>query len=195
MSIGTTGLILLVLLGGLFLQRVDHLKGAQIVNPKPAPEIHLIDQNGNQFRLSDWKGKVVLLFFGYASCPDVCPTTLSELRRVRSMLSDEQAKHVQVVFVTVDPERDTVERIQAYVSAFDPAFLGLVDSLETLEPIYQAYGVFREINTSSGSAAGYLVTHTARVYLVDTDGNLRLTYSFGTPPEDIAHDIRILLKE
>jgi protein SCO1/2 len=143
--------------------------------------------------LSALRGKVVLLYFGYTSCPDVCPTTLADLRQVRSMLGDK-GQDVQVVFITVDPDRDTPDRLQSYVSAFDPSFLGLGGSLSDLEPVYRSYGVYREIDKNGDSAGGYSVTHTARVYLIDPQGNLRLTYSFGTLPEDIAHDIRVLLK-
>jgi protein SCO1/2 len=159
-----------------------------------APEINLTDQNGQPFQLNALRNKVVLLYFGYTSCPDVCPTTLADLRQTRSLLKD-QAQDVQVVFITVDPDRDTPERIQDYVSAFDPSFLGLSGSLTDLEPIYQSYGVSREIDKTQNTAAGYLVIHSSRVYLVDPQGNLRLSYSFGASPVDIAHDIQMLLKE
>jgi protein SCO1/2 len=192
------GLAVVILLGlasaGVMLtQKAATLRGSEITPAQPAPEINLKDQNGRPFQLSALRGKVVLLYFGYTSCPDVCPTTLADLRQVRSMLGDK-GQDVQVVFITVDPDRDTPDRLQSYVSAFDPSFLGLGGSLSDLEPVYQSYGVYREIDKSGDSAGGYSVTHTARVYLIDPQGNLRLTYSFGTLPEDIAHDIRVLLK-
>jgi protein SCO1/2 len=95
----------------------------------------------------------------------------------------------------VDPERDTPEQIQKYVSVFDPAFIGLSGSLEELEPVWKSYGVYREVEQLPNSATGYLVTHTARVYLIDQDGNLRLSFGYGTPTDDILHDIKILIKE
>jgi protein SCO1/2 len=128
--------------------------------------------------------KIVLIFFGYASCPDVCPTTLVELRQVRDSLG-AQTDQLQIIFVTVDPERDTPERIRDYVSS---------GNVVELEQVWDAYGVFRAIDESTVSSAGYLVAHSARVYLIDLEGNLRLSFSYGTPAEDIEHDVRELLK-
>lgn len=159
----------------------------------PAPEIDLPRADGSRFRLSAQQGQVTLLFFGYTYCPDVCPLTLSEMRRIESALGRD-AGRVDVVFVTVDPDRDSPQAVEKFVSYFDPTFIGLSGALEELQPVWQAYGVFRELEEASTSAAGYLVNHTARVYVVDVDGNLRLSYSFGTPPEDIVHDIKLLLK-
>jgi protein SCO1/2 len=158
----------------------------------PAPEIELARDNRNSFKLSEMRGNVVLLFFGYTSCPDVCPTTLSELRKVNEQMGSA-ATRMQVVYITVDPERDTPEKVQEYVSIFNPSFIGLSGSTEDLEPIWRGYGVYREVQKVSSSAAGYLVNHTARVYLIDQEGNLRLSYSYGTPTEDIVHDLKILL--
>lgn len=169
-------------------------RGVLIENPLPAPEIELPASSGDTFRLTDQRGKIVLLFFGYTSCPDVCPTTLSDLKQVREQLGDE-ASQVQVVFITVDPERDTLERLSSYLSLFDPADIGLTGSLEQLEPVWVGYGVYRAVDTTTQTATGYLVDHSSRVYLIDQQGNLRLTYAFGTLPEDIAADIAQLLKE
>lgn len=192
------GLGLLVLIGVvmavvLLFPRADSFRGTVYDPPLPAAEISLTRDDGSQFRLSEQRGSVVLLFFGYTSCPDVCPLTLSELRKVNEELGDN-ASMVKVVFVTVDPERDTPEQIQKYVSLFNPSFIGLSGSLDDLEPVWKDYGVYRELEQVSTSAAGYLVNHTARVYLIDRDGNLRLSYSFGTPTDDIVHDLKILFK-
>jgi protein SCO1 len=170
------------------------LRGSVIEPPLPAPEIQLSDQNGQPFRLADHRGKVVLLFFGYAYCPDVCPATMAELRAARSMLTPEEAERVQVVFITVDPGRDTPLLIQEYVTRYDPTFLGLSGSEEELAVVWKAYGVFRELGTPN-DLGNYVVSHTARVYGVDINGNLRLSFAFGAPPEDVANDLRILLKE
>jgi len=105
----------------------------------------------------------------------------------------EAADDVQVVFVTVDPQRDTFEKLNSYLSLFNPTFLGLSGTEEDLEPAWNGYGVFREIDTESETAAGYLVNHSSRLYLIDPSGDLALTYSFGTPPEDIAKDIKHIL--
>jgi protein SCO1/2 len=105
-----------------------------------------------------------------------------------------QAKDVQVLFVTVDPDRDTLEKLNQYMSAFNPAFYGLTGTTNELESVWKAYGVYREIRTGA-TAAGYLVDHTARLYCVDKQGRLRVTYSFGTPVDAILSDVRYLLKE
>ncbi|MBN8654189.1 MAG: SCO family protein [Anaerolineae bacterium] len=159
----------------------------------PATDFALTQANGTQFRLSDQKGKVVLLFFGYTSCPDVCPTTLAEMKQVLDKLG-ETGKDVQVVFISVDPDRDTSEKMQTYVEHFNPAFIGLSGSLQELEPIWAEYSIFREA-VESDSAFGTIINHTARVFLVDPQGNMRLTYAYQTPVEDIVHDIRLVLEQ
>jgi protein SCO1/2 len=167
--------------------------GTSYNEPYPtAPQVELIKLNGETFRLSDQKGKIVLLFFGYTSCPDVCPTTLAEFKQVMDGMGDK-AKSVQVVFVSVDPERDTPEKIQKYVEHFNPNFIGLSGSTDQLEIIWDNYGVFRE-RVESDSAFGYIINHTARTYLIDADGSLRLSYGFQTPVENIVSDLEILLK-
>lgn len=176
-----------------FTSQNNRLRGSVIDPPMPAAEIALTDQHGNPFRLADYRGKVVLLFFGYTYCPDVCPATMAELRAARAMLKPEQAARVQIVFVTVDPGRDTPASIQEYVSRFDPTFLGLSGSEQELSVVWQAYGVFREVEQSD-SAGGYLVSHSSRVYVVDVNGNFSLSFAFGTSPADVANDLRILLK-
>ncbi len=176
-----------------FTSQNNRLRGSVIDPPMPAAEIALTDQHGNPFRLADYRGKVVLLFFGYTYCPDVCPATMAELRAARAMLKPEQAARVQIVFVTVDPGRDTPASIQEYVSRFDPTFLGLSGTEEKLSAVWQAYGVFREVEQSD-SAGGYLVSHSSRVYVVDVNGNFSLSFAFGTSPADVANDLRILLK-
>lgn len=167
--------------------------GTSYSEPYPiAPQIELTKSNGETFRLSDQKGKIVLLFFGYTSCPDVCPTTLAELNLVMGDLGNK-AESVEVVFVSVDPERDTPEKIQEYVEHFNPGFVGLSGSADELQNIWTNYGVYRE-KAESDSALGYIVNHTARTYLIDADGNLRLSYGFQTPVEDIVSDLKTLLK-
>ncbi len=171
-----------------------NLHGLSGEPPPPAPDFTLTDQNGKPFRLSDQRGKVVLLFFGYTSCPDVCPTTLGDLRRVRKLLGND-AEHVKVVLVTVDPERDSPERLGTYVtSAGDPTFVGLTGDRRALEQVWREYGVFVQRDPAPESAVGYTITHGARVYLVSPDGKLATTYAFGTPAKDIAADIRRILQ-
>ena len=168
--------------------------GTTYGEPYPvAQDFELSRGDGSRFRLSEMRGKALLLFFGYTSCPDVCPTTLAELRQALDELDEEKARQVQVVFVTVDPERDTPERVQEYVNHFNPDFIGLGGSESELVQVWQKYGVFREI-VEGTSAAGYIVNHTARITLIDQDGNMRVSFAFETPVEDIVHDLKLLLK-
>ncbi|HKJ26041.1 MAG TPA: SCO family protein [Anaerolineales bacterium] len=176
----------------LSLTKEYQFEGVLIDPAQPAPPLDLIDSKGRDFNLEDYRGEVVLLFFGYTSCPDVCPSTLSDMKQVVAALG-EAADDVQVVFVTVDPQRDTFKKLNSYLSLFNPTFLGLSGTEEDLEPAWNGYGVFREIDTESETAAGYLVNHSSRLYLIDPSGDLALTYSFGTPPEDIAKDIKHIL--
>ena len=167
-------------------------RGSLVAEPIAVPDFVLTDESGEPFRLSDQRGKVVLLFFGYTSCPDVCPTTLANWRKVHESLGDD-AGRVRFVFVTVDPERDTVERLGLHVNAFNPDFVGLTGAREALQAVYEIFDVFYEVDTSSGSALGYLVNHTATTFVLDTEGVWRLRETYGTPHEDIAYDIRQLL--
>jgi protein SCO1/2 len=185
-------LIGVVLAVVLYLPKTVSFRGTLYDPALPAAEIELARENGSSFRLSELRGNVVLLFFGYTSCPDVCPTTLSELRKINEDLGSA-ADQVKVVYVTVDPERDTPETIQKYVSIFNPSFIGLSGSMDELQPVWKDYVVFRQVDQATASASGYLITHSSRVYVIDQDGNLRLSYSFGTPVDDILHDLKILL--
>lgn len=169
------------------------LHGSEIVPSIPAPAIQLARADGTSFDLAGLQGRIVLIFFGYTSCPDVCPTTMADMKRVNAEIG-AQADLVDVLLITVDPQRDTPERIQAYVSGFDPAFIGLSGSEAQLEPVWQDYGVYRAI-TGSHHDANYAVDHSTRIYLIDTSNHLRATYAYGTPVQDLADDIRYLLKE
>ncbi len=190
------GLVFLALFSfGLWqaLTRQPAFRGALLDPVQPAPPLELQTSTKQPFDLQDYRGQVVLIFFGYTSCPDVCPTTLAEMRLLKQNLG-AAGQDLQVVFVTVDPQRDTPERLTTYVKRFDPSFLALTGDEAALQAVWEAYGVFREIQEVD-SAAGYLVAHTARVYAVDKAGNLRLTFAFGTSADDIQHDVEILLRE
>ena len=194
-GLGSILLVVLVTLGVFIFGKPEAFRGTSYVEPYPkAAEISLTRDDGTSFQLSQMRGKIVLLFFGYTSCPDVCPTTLAELNQALTQLGEESASHVQVLFVTVDPERDTPERVQEYVNHFNVNFIGLSGSVEDLSKIWNDYGVFREI-VEGASAAGYLVNHTARVTLIDANGNLRVSFGFEMPVTDIVHDLKLILKE
>src|SRR5690606_10801736 len=169
--------------------------GATLDPPRAAPDFALIDQHGNEFRLSDYQGDVVGLFFGYTSCPDVCPGTLAQYRHVKRTLGQE-AERVQFVFVSVDPEHDTRQRLYEYINLFDPEFKGLTGDLDALEAVWRAYGVYIEkVEAPPGSSVGYLVNHTAVSYVVDASGQLRLIHFYGMPDDQVIHDLRLLLEE
>ncbi|MBT3189842.1 MAG: redoxin domain-containing protein [Anaerolineae bacterium] len=167
-------------------------QGSLIDPPLPAKDFSLVQADGTTFQLSDQEGELVLLYFGYTYCPDVCPTTLSDLAQAKKRLGDNDAANIQVVMITVDPERDTADHLQDYVMNFDPLFIGLSGDLEDLEAIWSNYGVYREKQINSG-ATGYLVDHTSRVYVLDTNGGLRLTFPFGMEAEAMADDLAQLL--
>jgi len=170
-------------------------RGTSYGEPYPAAgKIDLTRFDGTPFRLSEMRGKVVLLFFGYTSCPDVCPTTLAQLNVALQDLDPDQAEDVKVVFITVDPARDDPEHVQEYVNHFNAGFIGLSGTEPELAGVWNEYGIFREI-VDETSAAGYLVNHTARVTLIDRQGNMRVSFGFETPVEDIVHDLKLVLKE
>lgn len=173
----------------------DEFRGTYFAEPYPvAADFALTRADGTAFHLSEERGSVVLLFFGYTACPDICPTTLAELRLALEALKPAEASRVKVLFITVDPARDTPERVQEYVNHFNTEFIGLSGSEEELLQIWESYGVYREI-VNGESAAGYLVNHTARVTLIDQNGNMRVSFPFDMPVEDIVHDLKLILKE
>lgn len=159
--------------------------------PRQAPDFALHGSDGQALNLSRYRGKVIVVGFGYTSCPDVCPTTLATLAQARRKLGAEAAD-VQVVYVTVDPERDDVERMKKYLAAFDATFVGAAGPADRLAAAREAYGVVAERKTFSG---GYAVAHSSAVYLVDRGGRLRALMPYGRGPEDYVHDLKILLNE
>lgn len=170
-------------------------RGTPYDPPRPAAEITGANWDNTAFHLSALRGRIVLLFFGYTYCPDVCPTTMAEMRKLMERL-DARADKVAVVFVSVDPERDTPARLAEYVPFFDPHFYGVQLAPEALEQAKRDYGVFAEKRPYVGvdGVETYTVDHTARVFLVDQTGALRLFFFYGTPVEDIRSDILRLLK-
>jgi protein SCO1/2 len=158
----------------------------------------LTDHIGTRRALRDFKGKVVLLFFGYSNCPGPCPTALAEMAQVVKQVG---ADRVQGLFVTVDPERDTLERLTAYVPAFHPSFLGLRGTREELEKVKQEFKIYssaqkQDDGSHSGHGAGpaeYMVDHSTGIYIFDPQGRARLYYSAnGRSVEAMVHDIKLL---
>ncbi|MBU3669265.1 MAG: SCO family protein [Polynucleobacter sp.] len=156
-------------------------------------DFSLIDPDGKVRTLADFKGKVVVMFFGYTQCPDICPTTLTEMQQVMTLLGPQSDK-VQVLFVTVDPERDTAAILKQYVPSFDPRFLGLRPADEAaLEKVTKDFKIYykKVPGTSPGS---YTMDHTAGSYAFDPQGRLRLYIKHAQGPETLAHDLKELLK-
>jgi len=154
-----------------------------------APDFTLTDQNGRSLRLSDLRGRAVALFFGYTHCPDVCPTTLAALARAKRKLGAEGARF-DVVFVTVDPQRDTRAVIGKYVRLFDPSFIGLTGTEAQLAPVYAAYKVYHQVLPAHGSAAGYLVAHSSAVDFIGPHGRIRGFGDWSDTPDELAADIK-----
>lgn len=161
--------------------------------PSPAADFTLTNSANQPTALSDLRGQWILLVYGYTYCPDVCPATLSTLRKVKAELGP-QADRVRVVFVSVDPERDTPELLGQYVQQFGADFIGLTGSLEAVAQAANAYQVKYEKKVVA-SAAEYLVGHSAYVYLIDPQFRLRVTFPFGVKSAEITNDVQYLMKE
>lgn len=160
---------------------------------KEAPNFELHNHEGSKTHLADLKGEYVLITFGYTHCPDVCPTTLSALNRTLNEL-DSLQDDVRVLFITVDPQRDTEKRLKEYIPFFNENFVGLTGDQESLEKIAKSYSVFYE-KVDGESKAGYFLNHTPSVYLIDPEGRLSLIYPYDkVNPGKIARDIRHLNK-
>lgn len=157
--------------------------------PHAAPEFSLRGSDGSGVTLARYRGKVVLLTFGFTHCAAVCPTTLATLAQARMQLG-AAADAVQVIYVTVDPARDSVEHMRTYLAAFDPAFVGATAAPEVLAAMRGKYGVTA---TKQGSGPDYAMAHTSSIFLIDRAGTLRAVMPFGHDAADFAHDLRLLL--
>jgi len=158
-----------------------------------AKDFALTDHNGTARTLADFKGKAVLIFFGYTQCPDVCPTTMAEMATVMKELGP-QADKVQVLFVTLDPERDTQELLSKYVPAFDARFLGLYGDLAATAAVAKEFKIFYQ-KVDGKSAGNYTIDHTAGSYAFDPQGRVRLFVKHGQGAAPIAHDLKLLLDQ
>lgn len=167
--------------------------GSDISGANFGQRLALTDHNGRAVTLESFRGKLVVLFFGYTHCPDVCPTTLSDMAEAFKLMPDGASDKVQVLFVSVDPERDTPEILKAYVPYFHPSFLGLLGSPEQVAQVTKEFRIVYRKHVEPG-ATDYLVDHSAGSYVLDGHGRLRLYLPFGHKSRDIADDLLILLK-
>jgi protein SCO1/2 len=172
--------------------RGGELHGTLLEPPLPAADFTLTSAAG-PVRLADLEGKVVVLFFGYTFCPDVCPTTMVRLGQVMELLGRD-AERVQVVMITVDPERDTPERLAEYTRAFHPSFIGLTGTPEEIARVAAAYGIYHA-KAAGSEATGYLVDHSSTTTVVDRRGGVRLLWPFNVPTEGLAADLKVLLRK
>ena len=194
-KIGLLGILLLLLAG---CSQQYEFSGTLLDNPEPAAEIIGTNYDGSAFRLSDQRGKIVLIFFGYTNCPDVCPLTLVEMKSVYQKLRGGEAEKLEFVFVSVDPERDTLERLSQYIPSFHPDFYGVrveEDALETLKKHYWLSAEKTEGGTGDHTKH-YTVMHNSSIYAIDRKGNLRgLLDDYTVGAEKLLSDIRYLLEE
>jgi protein SCO1/2 len=168
------------------------LLGAVFNPPRPIADFSFASTTGEPFTLSDHSGEIVLLFFGYLSCPDFCPLTLAQMRQVYAAL-DEPSNRLTIVFVTVDPERDMIADLDIYLGQFHEDFVGIREEGERLEQLMNQFGVVAQQQPLDESPQLYLVAHTASIFLINPDGELEMQYLYGTDFRDIVHDLEILL--
>lgn len=165
------------------------IKAGVFSPPRLAPDFSLSGSNGSELKLSTYRGKVVVLAFGFTSCPDVCPITLATLAQARKKLGAD-GNEVQVVYITVDPERDDVARMRAYLAAFDPTFVGGTGTPEQLDAVRKEYGIMA---TRKVVGTSQLYGHSSFTYLIDGQGKLRALMPYGHSADDYVHDLRILM--
>jgi len=167
-------------------------KAVDITGADYAKELNLTDQNGQVRKLKDFSGKLVVVFFGYTQCPDVCPTTMQELAEVKGLLGPDGDK-LQAVFVTVDPERDTTELLKAYVENFDASFVALRPTQEQLPAITKEFKIYFK-RVEGKTPTSYTMDHSAGSYTFDTQGRVRLFNRYGMGAQALADDFKLLLK-
>jgi len=172
-------------------QGTPQFRGADVTGSAFGHDFHLTDHNGKPRSLADYRGKVVLIFFGYTQCPDFCPTTLANLATAVRELGPDAAR-VQVLFITVDPERDTQELLSRYVPAFDPTFIGLYGDAAATAATAKEFRILYQ-KQPGPTPGSYTMDHSTGTFVFDPQGRLRVYESYTQGPDAIAHDIRTLL--
>jgi protein SCO1/2 len=175
-------------------QGAPALKSGTFSPARAAPEIALTSAGGSDFRLSALRGKVVVLEFGFTHCPAVCPASLAALAQARQKLG-QHAERLQVVFVSVDPERDTPARLKNYLAQFDKSFIGLTGTPERMAAIRRDYGITATRFPAPAGQSGYQMGHSSYLYFIDKKGMLRALMPFGRPADEIVHDVNVLAAE
>jgi protein SCO1/2 len=165
--------------------------GTDISSVRMDTTFSLKDFNGRIRTLEDFKGKVVVLFFGFTHCPDICPTTLTDLKKTMVLLKDK-ASAVQVIFITLDPARDTEDVLKKFIPTFNSSFLGLTGTESDIDKVANQLKIFNK-KVNNGSKAGYTIDHSAGLYVIDKKGSIKLHISNGQKPEDLASDLAKLI--
>jgi protein SCO1/2 len=165
--------------------------GTDISSVRMNTAFSLKDFNGRIRTLEDFKGKVVVLFFGFTHCPDICPTTLTDLKKTMVLLKDK-ASAVQVIFITLDPARDTEDVLKKFIPTFNSSFLGLTGTESDIDKVANQLKIFNK-KVNDGSKAGYTIDHSAGLYVIDKKGSIKLHISNGQKPEDLASDLAKLI--
>lgn len=166
---------------------------AAVPAPLPAGGDFTLQSDSGPVGLADFRGKVVVLYFGYTACPDICPTSMATLKAALEQLTPEEVQHIQGIFISVDPERDKLEQVQRYVHHFHPAIVGVSGSLDELQTIARQYGAFFHKVEMAGSSMGYTIDHSATLYVIDRQGRLRDRIQHAVPPSELAEAIRRVL--
>jgi len=169
----------------------DLFKAGTLSPVMPAPEVALTGSDGKPFSIARFRGKVVLLAFGFSNCGEVCPITLATLAGARKKLGAEAAD-VQVAYVTVDPERDTAAQMKKFLGSFDATFVGGVGTRAQLEAAYESYGI--SVSRVTNPDGSYTLGHSSSIYMIDREGGLRAVMPYGHPVDDFVHDLKILLQ-
>ncbi|CAG0954496.1 SCO1 protein [Methylophilaceae bacterium] len=165
--------------------------GTDITGADFATGFNLTDHTGQPRQLSDFNGKVVALFFGFTHCPDICPTTMADLAAAMKIMGN-RSEEVQVLFVTIDPERDTPEVLAKFVPHFDPRFIGLTGTPEEIDATAKTFKIFYARQEDAGKG-GYSMDHSAGIYVFDKTGKIRIYLKYGQKPAEIAHDLSRLI--
>ena len=173
-------------------EKKPEFKGVDITGADYAQNFSMTDQFGKTRTIADFKGKAVVVFFGFTQCPDVCPTSMAELAEVKKLLGKDGDK-LQGVFVSLDPERDTAPVLKAYMEAFDPSFLALSGSLEQTAAVAKQFKIYYK-KVEGRTATSYTLDHSAGSYTFDPQGRIRLYNRYGSGVQALASDIQLLLK-
>ena len=163
--------------------------GSDITQARLNPSFELTSHLGKSTNIDDFSGKVVAVFFGFTHCPDICPTTMYELKAIKDSLGSD-GDMLQVIFVSLDPERDSIEVLEKFIPSFDPSFIGLTGTAAEIKKIAGQYKIYYQ---KVGDDESYTIDHSSAIYLIDKKGDIRIRHPYGSSQKMIVNDIRALL--